>query len=215
MRGLAYDPFWERLPERLTASPFPHCVVDGFLSADTVKQINAEWPDKWRTKRDTTSRKKDTQQFYGRAEAISNAMLSDAACQRLSKLSGIPGLIADKSMAGGGLHCIERGGFLNIHVDFNELSGMYRRLNVLVYLNEDWQPEWGGDLELWSDGKAVKAVSPIAGRCVIFATSEASWHGHPKPLDCPVGRQRRSMAFYYYTKERPEWFSKRHSTVYR
>lgn len=215
MRQVAYQPLWERLPSRavyLAQQPFPHCVVDDFLSAETVRQINEEWPDKWRTKRDKTSIKKDTQDLPHRAQAIANAMLSGAACERLSELSGIPGLIADQSMSGGGLHCIERG-YLKTHVDFNELGGMYRRLNVLIYLNEDWRDEWGGHLELGAP--AVRSIAPIGGRCAIFSTSESSWHGHPHPLECPEGRQRRSMAFYYYTKEKPEWFSKRHSTVYK
>src|SRR5690606_23412792 len=80
-----------------------------------------------------------------------------------------------------------------------------RRLNLLLYLNEDWRPEWGGDFELWDEGVGgcQERVAPLANRCVIFSTSDRSFHGHPSPLACPPGRTRRSLALYYYSNGRP------------
>jgi Rps23 Pro-64 3,4-dihydroxylase Tpa1-like proline 4-hydroxylase len=70
----------------------------------------------------------------------------------LQRLSGIDALIADPYRAGGGLHETRSGGFLMVHADYNRQpeTDLDRRMNVIVYLNKDWQPEWGGDLELWT-----------------------------------------------------------------
>jgi hypothetical protein len=73
-------------------------------------------------------------------------------------------------------------------------------------LNEDWQDEWGGHLELWDKemSHAVEKISPVFNRLVVFATTDSSFHGHPDPLTCPVGVRRRSLALYYYSNGRPE-----------
>jgi hypothetical protein len=78
---------------------------------------------------------------------------------------------------------------------------MRRALNILVYFNPDWKPQYNGSLELWDAQmkNCVKAVSPDFNRCVIFLTSETSFHGLPKPLTVPPGIARRSLAAYYYT----------------
>jgi hypothetical protein len=92
-----------------------------------------------------------------------------------------------------------------------------RRLNLLLYLNYDWDPKWGGALELWDkDVKArVKAYLPIANRVVVFTTTDTAFHGHPDPLTSPKGRYRKSIALYYYTNGRPEEErSETHTTIF-
>lgn len=77
-------------------------------------------------------------------------------------------------------------------------------LNLLLYLNRDWQDEWGGFLELWdADAKhCVQKIKPIFNRCVVFQTSaQASYHGHPTPLACPEDVSRKSLALYYFRDE--------------
>jgi hypothetical protein len=59
-------------------------------------------------------------------------------------------------------------------------------------------------------------VAPELGRCVIFATTDTSFHGHPDPLECPEEVARKSLALYYYTAGRPaEERSPEHSTLYQ
>ncbi|MDX1942320.1 MAG: 2OG-Fe(II) oxygenase [Saprospiraceae bacterium] len=125
----------------------------------------------------------------------------------LSKLTGIEGLKPDPSLEGGGLHQSQRGGFLNIHADFTvhpHKRNWRRRVNLLVYLNEDWQPEYKGDLELWTrDMKECRQrISPIFNRVVVFNTDEDSFHGLPEPIQCPEGMTRKSIALYYFTEEK-------------
>jgi hypothetical protein len=103
------------------------------------------------------------------------------------------------------LHQIKKGGFLNIHADFTAhpyQRNWARRVNLLIYLNEDWDESYGGHLELWDKNakQCVKKIQPIANRCVIFSTDADSFHGHPTPLTCPDGRSRKSIALYYFTE---------------
>ncbi len=124
----------------------------------------------------------------------------------MSRLIGVDGLIADPSLEGGGLHQSTTGGFLNIHADFTvhpHNRKWQRRANILLYLNDDWKPEYGGDLELWSADmkECVEKVAPVANRVLIFTTDGTSFHGHPEPMPCPEGVARRSLALYYFTLE--------------
>ena len=139
----------------------------------------------------------------------------------LESVTGINDLIGDDELFGGGLHQSINGAFLNVHVDYNlhPTTKYHRRLNVLVYMNKDWQEEYEGHLELWdlSDHKKVQlaSYSPLFNRCVIFETNEISFHGHPKPLKTPPGVNRKSLATYYYTTRRPEnEINAEHNTIY-
>jgi hypothetical protein len=125
----------------------------------------------------------------------------------LEQLTGIDGLIPDPHLTGGGLHMTPRGGRLGIHADFNvhqklvhQKLGLDRRLNLLLYLNNNWQAEWGGEFELWDkEVKAkVRGYLPLENRVVVFSTTDQTFHGHPEPPKCPKGAYRRSIALYYY-----------------
>jgi Rps23 Pro-64 3,4-dihydroxylase Tpa1-like proline 4-hydroxylase len=130
-------------------------------------------------------------------------------------------LIADDALFGGGLHQSINGAFLNVHVDYNmhPKTNYHRRLNVLVYMNKDWQDQYEGNLELWdlsqNDKKLLAKYAPTFNRCVIFETNEISFHGHPKALNTPKEINRKSIATYYYSKNRPEnEISDSHNTIY-
>ncbi len=114
----------------------------------------------------------------------------------------------DPYLIGGGYHEIKTGGKLGRHVDFNKHSlwGADRRINVLIYLNDDWSPDWGGGIKLYDEQmNEVVNVLPELGTTVIFSTTQKSWHGHPEPLTCPPYRSRKSIALYYYTAPETIW----------
>ena len=131
---------------------------------------------------------------------------SDYFVVALGELTGVSGLVSDPTLLGGGLHCIPQGGHLGIHSDFNfhPTLRMERKLNVLVYLNSEWEDQWGGHLELWHNGSCMKRVRPDLGKMVIFQTNADSLHGHPHPLQTPEGVSRNSLALYYYAPGMPE-----------
>lgn len=125
----------------------------------------------------------------------------------LSEITGIEDLHPDPELRGGGIHAIGRGGYLKLHTDFNWHRGlsMHRRLNLLIYLNENWKSDWNGNIELWSaDAKQrIFSLAPELGNALLFETNDLSYHGHPDPLECPDDTFRKSIALYYYTATRP------------
>lgn len=151
-------------------------------------------------------------------QEVIKVLNSDEFVRSLSKLTGIPGLQADPSLEGGGLHQSQRGGYLNIHADFTvhpHKRNWRRRVNVLVYLNEDWLESYKGDLELWSRDmkQCEQKISPIFNRCVVFNTDEDSFHGLPEAIQCPEDMTRKSIALYYFTEEKD--MPKKRATNYR
>ena len=79
-----------------------------------------------------------------------------------------------------------------------------KRVNLLLYLNSNWQKEWGGSIELW-DKKMTsvrKSLEPELNNVVIFRTDYDSNHGFPDPMKCPENISRKSLSLYYYVKEK-------------
>jgi Rps23 Pro-64 3,4-dihydroxylase Tpa1-like proline 4-hydroxylase len=191
------------------AEPFPHIAMDDFLPADFLRGLMADFPDSSGKSYFDRSQERLKFQFPPRdipGRRLRNLVMelnSPPVLKFLEAMTGIEALIADPYYEGGGLHEIKRGGHLGVHADFNIHKGMNveRRLNLLVYLNDDWDPEFGGALELWDkDMKTCRhRVAPTIGRAVVFNTGLDSFHGHPDPLNCPPERSRRSIATYYYT----------------
>jgi Rps23 Pro-64 3,4-dihydroxylase Tpa1-like proline 4-hydroxylase len=125
----------------------------------------------------------------------------------LELLTGIKGLIGDPYFSESGFTYSSNGGFLDIHADFShqDHTGLERRLNMILYLNDDWDDSYGGNLGLYdADVELVEYVEPIGNRCLIFETSPTSYHGFPDPIACPPDRQRRSLSMYYYSLPRAE-----------
>ena len=193
------------------AEPFPHIVLENFLPEPVARQALDHFP-KEKLKSDVlfeigyagqNKRQIFPEDCDGQARAMFNFFNSQPMVEFLEGLTAIDGLIADPHFAGGGYHETTRGGKLGIHADFriNEKLHLHRRLNVIIYLNENWPDEYGGQLELWDrkmTGK-VHAVSPLFNRAVVFNTDADSYHGHPDELTAPVGVSRKSIALYYYT----------------
>ena len=191
------------------AAPFPHIVMDDFLEPDVLREVLADFPssgDKEFFDREQERFKFQYQPHESPSGLVRNLFAelnSQAFLGFLEELTGMKGLISDPYFDGGGLHETKRGGHLGVHADFN-IHGrlnVERKLNLLIYLNEDWEDDYGGQLELWD--KQMKAcmvkVKPVFGRAVIFNTALDSFHGHPDPLNCPPDRSRRSIATYYYS----------------
>lgn len=210
-----------------SAQPFPHIVLDGLFPDEVLEEVLADFPRPdqiaWRRFDNPTEKKLG---YWHESPLPPNLQLflyemsSAPLLQFLEALTGIEGLISDPYYGGAGPHQIEAGGFLKVHVDFNwhPLLKLDRRLNLLVYLNKDWQEEYGGHLELWSRdmSRCEQKILPAFNRTVVFSTTDFSFHGHPQPLACPEGRTRKSVSFYYYSNGRPaEERSAPHDTVFQ
>lgn len=195
-------------PTYRNASPFPHIVINDFLETDVLNGILAEFPSS--DNKSYFDREQERLKFQfqphesqgGLTRNLFAELNSQAFLEFLEELTGFDALLSDPHFEGGGLHETKRGGHLGVHADFNVHGRLKveRKLNLLIYLNEDWDPRFGGQLELWDQEMKTCAVKiePIFGRAVIFNTALDSFHGHPEPLNCPPERTRRSIATYYY-----------------
>jgi Rps23 Pro-64 3,4-dihydroxylase Tpa1-like proline 4-hydroxylase len=195
-------------------SPFQHIFIDDFLAKAAAENAYREIvaTDVPREKINYSTylkyRLSDPAKLGPAVAGIIDELNSPRFIHFLEKLTGIDELVADPSLEGGGIHRIGTGGFLKVHTDFNfhRLTGMFRRLNILVYLNPEWEECWGGAIELWHKdmSRCGAAYAPIWNRAVIFSTTDESFHGHPDPLTSPEGVFRNSIALYYYTRDLPE-----------
>jgi Rps23 Pro-64 3,4-dihydroxylase Tpa1-like proline 4-hydroxylase len=200
--------------EYAQAQPFPHIVFDNFLPEPILDAILKEFPTPeeiaWQKFQNAAEKKlaaRNEQQMGNATRFLLYQLNSATFITFLESLTGIDGIIPDPHFDGGGLHQIEKGGYLKMHVDFNRHVKLKldRRLNLLLYLNKDWKEEYGGYLELWDKEitECGKKILPVFNRCVVFTTTDFSYHGHPEPLTCPEGWTRKSLALYYYSNGRP------------
>ena len=213
------------------AQPFRHVVIDSFLRQEALNQLAAEFPAFEAAHALNELGEVGGKAFrpdlpaLGPAYARFDRLLRDPEFLRLvSDITGIPSLLYDPSYAGGGTHENLPGQDLDPHVDFNyhPSHGWHRRLNLILFLNPSWDASWGGCLDLhrdpWApDRDSVTSIIPTNNTCVLFETTEHSWHGFRK-IVAPPGREslsRRSIAVYFYTHERPpEETAPSHATVY-
>lgn len=194
------------------AHPFRYLVVDDFLMPEQAQKLLDDFPDSksetW-NKSTYIHQKGKLQKSTFDKGSIFSAFFSEINSKQfvsfLNELTSIPDLIADPNLFGAGLHQSLNGAFLDVHVDFNVQpeTKLYRRLNLLLFLNKDWKEEYGGTLELWDMEKklCIEKIIPAFNRCVIFETNRKSYHGHPTPLNVPEGVTRKSLAVYYYTQD--------------
>lgn len=199
------------------ARPYPHAVFDGFLGKERARHLASRFPGPehaaWmrRDYAEQSARFGQLQRtgFEG-VDAALRHLLAELSAMAfldfLTALTGIEGLIADPHFRGAGPSLTLPGGHLALHADFNRdrTRHLERKLTVLYYLGADWQPEWGGALELWNEARSECQAKylPVLDRLIVMAHGDTFWHGHPDPLACPEGRYRASVAAYYYVAAR-------------
>lgn len=198
--------------------PFSYDAIDGLFSEKSLdeiiesfptlddpiwdirddKGIQVKWRTNWKTELDIPAK----------ILKVIQTLQSGRFVRLLSEYTGIPGLVSDYWFGGGGLNQIMPGGELAIHLDgtYNDDIKMYRRVNLIVFLNKDWDENYGGHLEFWDVNKknCIEKILPTYNRMALFNTSDLTQHGHPYPLKCPEGNSRKSLILYYYTSTRPE-----------
>jgi len=226
IRPIDRDSLRERVRK---AEPFPFFFIDNFLDEAFADQVLHAFPSFEEAAQighmfSAVNEKKkiqvtDSTKFARPIAELNRALAEPEFLALLSDVFELPGLFADEELVGGGIHQTGPRGHLDVHVDFNYIEDrqIHRRLNILVYFNKGWQPEWGGNIELWDkDVKVCKhSFSPNFNRCLVFQTSEISYHG-VSAVRCPEDQIRRSFAAYYYTKEAPpHWDGEMHSTNFK
>jgi len=214
------------------ASPFRYTVIENFFNEEFCARLESQFPpfdERLAMNENGEIGQKCTHQdlpaLGGPWAEVDRFIQQPEFLTWLSQATGIDDLLYDPHYFGGGTHENRHGQDLDVHVDFNRhpVTGWHRRLNLIVYLNEVWDESWGGAIEFHKDPRApedneIKLVAPALNRAVIFETTYWSWHGFER-IDLPQGdqdpRSRKSLALYFYTRQRPE--AERtppHSTIY-
>lgn len=195
------------------AEPFKHLVLDDAIDADLVDSCLNFFPTlddptwefsnipgieikartTWKSEFDIPEGIIDTVRILNSAQVL----------LAMSSLFEIPKLMPDPYFTGGGLNCTSSGGLLDVHVDgnYHDASGLNRRMNAILYLNPNYQPEWGGEFGIFDDDGTtlVKSIAPLHNRMVVFDSHDRSFHGLPHPIKFPEQDPRRSIILYYYT----------------
>jgi Rps23 Pro-64 3,4-dihydroxylase Tpa1-like proline 4-hydroxylase len=211
----------------LNAKPFNFIVIDNFLDTSIIKEIEKEVrslpKDNWYDKKTNFQHINNQQDCATQSKKIGlnirdqipdktnqaiDLFSSPKMLKFIEDITDIKDLQEDPSLLGGGVHKTETDGHLSIHCDFNihPSTQKHRRINALLYLNSEWQPHYQGELELWNTDMNTCAhkIPPIANRLVIFRITDTSLHGSPNKWSAPSYYPRLSLAFYYYTDDRPE-----------
>ncbi len=201
---------------KFDSNPFDHWVIDNFLDSVDAENLSKEFIN-YDSSQDVVHyqgwiAEKKTCNVWNRFPPLTyktfSNLLSLDFVTHLSAITGITPLYPDIGLHGGGWHMHKAGGNLALHLDYSihPKTQLQRKLNLIVYLEEEYKPEWGGGLEFWSHDEEnnrplekVKVIEPVFNRAVLFDTTQNSWHGFPQPITCPDGKMRKSFAVYYMT----------------
>ncbi|MBI59626.1 proline hydroxylase [bacterium] len=199
----------------LSKQPFPYCVIDDFFPTSLAEALSLDFPEfndpKWHEYKNSIEIKKISNNWN-----IFPKTTYDTFCylnsmeftSLLSELTGINPLLSDPGLNGGGWHIHANGGKLNPHLDYSMHPKIpyQRKLNLIVYMQPDWQASWGGHLGVYEHdkeanvpGKLIAEIEPRFNRAIFFDTTMDSWHGLCKEVATPAGICRKSLAVYYLT----------------
>ncbi len=219
----AAAPFAE---EYQSGEPYHHICIDNFLPEAVLRKVQSDLISlqedqdsaSFQRAQENLKTQYNPERLPTYSRELFHAFNSRPFLLFLEEMTGIKGLIPDPYYIGAGVHRVSNGGHLDIHADFNlhKQMSVERRLNVLIYLNDDWREEWGGSFEIWENDMSAKVKSfvPTFNRMCCFSTGSNTFHGNPEKVNHPDGEPRQSIALYYYTAT---WdpTRKEHSTIFK
>lgn len=195
--------------EFVNAQPYEHVIIPNFFTEDVANQLVASFPDPkdetfpWKHYDNPIEQKYTLNEFASLPchRNVFDCLQSSTVVDYISHVTGIKQLESDPFFHGAGIHAYPREGKLDMHLDYSihPITKKERRVNLIVYLNKDWKNEYGGFLELWDAHlqNRTELIMPAWNTAVLFRTNNISYHGLPKPIQCPEGEYRKSLAIYY------------------
>ena len=205
------------------AQPYRHVVIENFLNPEFAEQLHAHFPPMdelsihYQGLNENKSEGSNFEKFHPVFNELRGFVSSSAWTEALEKITGIKGLFTTEDNLGSGVHQGKNGSYLDVHIDFNihHKRDLHRRLNMLIFLNKDWKDEYGGHAEMWNEdvSKLVQAYKPGYNVCILFETSEISYHGYGK-ITVPDGMTRKSFYSYFYTPI-GDYKGRYHDTVFK
>ncbi|MGV2828422.1 2OG-Fe(II) oxygenase [Myxosarcina sp. GI1(2024)] len=194
----------------IVSKPYPHLIIDNLFEPELLDRLVAEFPKaeyrNWLVW-DTTHELKTTSRGINGLSIFTQMFClwlnSRDVIDAIEPIVGINNLVGDPLFHGAGLHEMYQGGWLEMHADYTKHFNLplMRRVNLLIYLNRDWDASWGGELALQDPKNPQVRVSyaPYFNRTIIFPTTAKTFHGVPTPLSCPLDRSRKLLSIYYWT----------------
>ena len=189
-------------------NPCKHIVIDGFLTEETANLLHGHFPpmDALKVRRKSLNENKAEDykfdEWHPAFREVRAAIRSDFFAEWMSTVTGIAGLLTPDNPLGSGVHQGANGSYVDVHIDVNydPESNLWRRVNLLIYLNRHWEESYGGHLEIWDPlmRRAEKRIAPAHNRAVIFLTDENSPHGY-QTIHVPEGETRKSFYAYFFT----------------
>jgi len=193
----------------INAKPCKYLVMENFFTEEIADDLFENFPSikdlnvKRKSLNEDKSEDYHFERWHPSFAKIREAVSSNQWYQQLEKITGIEGLHTTTDALGSGVHQGKNGSYVDIHIDvnMNPKLGLWRRINLLVYLNKNWKAEYGGDLELWNKEmtECMVKVPPTFNTAVIFYTADNSPHGYRK-INIPEDESRKSFYTYFYTK---------------
>ncbi len=175
------------------AQPFPHIVLDDVLHRPAFEAAVAGFPEIrdefWKAYVHVNETKFSNTQpdtWSDSLQAVAQEFCSPEFVTYLERLTGIDNLIPDYTMDGGGLHQTLRDGHLNIHADFtthHTHDTWARRVNILLYLNEEWLDRMGRQARALGQGH-----DRMSGHGDTSRQPDAGVHDQRRLLPRPPGR---------------------------
>lgn len=198
------------------ASPFPHLVLKNICDPEKLKILYREIPELDNKSRDYlfagNKFEKSNYQVLGPLfKELQDDLKSERMNNFLSYLTNKKTFVDPKNH-GGGLHQGKKNSFLDMHLDFNYHplnKNWWREMNLLLYLNKDWKPEYGGHLklrDLRTDEKTELAID--FNTLVIQQCSDYSLHGYDY-TNFPENVFRTSIATYAFTEHKRQLYKPR------
>ncbi len=173
--------------------PFPHLILDNFLTQNFFKKLNLEGFNtlKKQGKNFNTDLEKNkwiskNSQLPKQIKLIINELNKKEWINNLSRLSKIDNLFSTKvsNTDLANYHEMKEKGYLGPHVDHSSDpdTDSPHVLNLLLYLSKKWNYKWGGSTLLFDEKgkKIIKEIQYRPNRAIIFLHTPYSFHGVKK-----------------------------------
>ncbi len=204
----------------LSAFPVRHFFIDDLLPADSVLRAYRNIPPRSSLMRKKSLREKkwvgvEIDRYNPAIGEHLLAFQQPEVIEVIARITGLRYMEADPSLYASGISVMERGDFLNPHID-NSHDGdqrLYRVLNLLYYVSPDWSIDRGGNLELWT--AALDRPTIIESRCnrlVVMSTDDTSWHSVQRVVS---DEARICFSNYYFSSMAPGNHEYRNVTSFR
>lgn len=164
---------------------------------------SAPWPLWARYDNDCERRKRTSRDLESLGEAWASLYLELAKLQHEMEALCRVKLSWDAELHGAGCHVTDPGGWLQPHLDYAlHPSGLERRMNLVLFLNPEWKPEWGGAFEAWDEaGKEATGHLPKFCSAVAWEAGDGAMHATRQVSSDAVPRV--TAAMYWLAEPRP------------